>query len=62
MKDDLPVTEEVINLARNYDMYTQMIENSGQRQDAEERNRKLEAKLRALGVVELRNKHFIYTI
>ena len=56
------VTDEILNIVRNYDFYTQMIENSGQRQLAYERNRKLEQQLRQLGVSKISNQNFTITI
>lgn len=62
MKEDMPVTKEVEHLVSYYDFYTEMIENSGQRQSAREANRELEIKLRALGVTRISNGNFTYTI
>ena len=62
MQEGMPVTKEIENLVNRYDFYTQMIENSGQRQSAREANRKLEFELRALGVTRISNGHFSYTI
>ena len=62
MQEGMPVTKEIENLVNRYDFYTQMIENSGQRQSAYESNRKLEFELRALGVTRISNGHFTYTI
>ena len=56
------VTDEILNIVRNYDFYTQMIENSGQRQAAYERNRILEQQLRQLGVAKISNNNFTITI
>lgn len=61
-KAGIPVTEEMKDLVNHYDFYTQMIESSAQRQSAYEANRKLEIKLRALGVTRISNGHFSYTI
>jgi hypothetical protein len=56
------ITPEIENLIRNYDFYTEMIENSGQRQNARDRNRNLENRLRELGVTRISNGHFGYNI
>lgn len=62
MQTGMPVTEEIENLVNRYDFYTEMIENSGQRQSAREANRKIEVKLRTLAVIRISNGHFSYTI
>lgn len=55
MKEGVEVTLEIEVLARSYDFYTAYIENSGQREKAEEKNRKIMEQLKALGVKSIRN-------
>lgn len=50
MKEGFEFTPEIEALARSYDFYTAYIENSGQREKAEEKNRKVMEQLKALGV------------
>ena len=50
MQEGVEVTLEIEVLARSYDFYTAYIENSGQREKAEEKNRKVMEQLKALGV------------
>lgn len=55
MKEGFEVTLEIEVLVRQYDFYTAYIENSGQREKAEEKNRNLMEQLKALGVKSIRN-------
>lgn len=55
MKEGFELTPEVEALVRQYDFYTAYIENSGQREKAEEKNRKVMEQLKALGVKSIRN-------
>ena len=50
MKEGFEVTPEIEVLVRQYDFYTAYIEHSGQREKAEEKNRKIMEQLKALGV------------
>ena len=54
-KEGVELTPEIEALARSYDFYTAYIENSGQREKAEEKNRKVMEQLKALGVESISN-------
>ena len=55
MKEGFEVTLEIEVLVRQYDFYTAYIEHSGQREKAEDKNRKVMEQLKALGVESIRN-------
>ena len=56
MKDGYELTEEIKNIALGYDFYTMYIDNYGQMIKAQEDNKAIMNKIKALGVESLKKK------
>lgn len=54
MKEGFEVTEEILVLAKGYDVYTCYIDNYTQMKEAEEKNHAILEKLKPLGVERIR--------
>jgi hypothetical protein len=50
MKEGFEVTQEILDIARGYDVYYRYIDNYGQMKDAEYKNEDILKKLKPLGV------------
>ena len=54
MKEGYEITEEILQIAKGYNFYTDYISNYGQMKDAEDKNREIMQKLKELGVLKLK--------
>lgn len=54
MKEGYEITEEIIDLARGYDVYSCYIDSYTQMKQAEEKNRDIIEKLKPLGVERIK--------
>ena len=54
MKEGYEITEEILQIAKGYNFYTDYISNYGQMKEAEDRNNKIMEKLKELGVEKLK--------
>ena len=54
MKEGFEVTQEILDLAKGYDVYYRYIDNYGQMQEAETKNAIILEKLKPLGVERIK--------
>jgi hypothetical protein len=53
-KDNIPVTDEMVQIARGYDFFTMYIDSYGQMKEAEEKNDKIMDRLKSIGVISIK--------
>lgn len=54
-KDNIPVTDEMKQIARGYNFFTMYIDSYSQMKEAEEKNSIVMEKLTSLGVIDIEN-------
>lgn len=54
MKEGYEITEEIMQIAKGYNFYTDYISNYGQMKEAEDKNSEIMEKLKELGVLKLK--------
>lgn len=54
MKEGYEITEEILQIAKGYNFYTDYISNYGQMKEAEYKNSEIMEKLKELGVLKLK--------